>query len=117
MSDPKQGGGPEPAPTPSAEPAAERAGFEARIRELAYLLWESGGRHYGHALEFWLAAEREVLQTFERAQDRLLGVEPGAEAGGEPGAKAGGEAGAKAATGGAPAEAVPAAKRPHPGKQ
>lgn len=49
-------------------------GFEARIRELAYLLWESSGRQYGHALEYWLAAEREVLRSVEQAESRLLGI-------------------------------------------
>lgn len=49
-------------------------GFEARIRELAYLLWESSGRQYGRALEYWLAAEREVLRSVEQAESRLLGI-------------------------------------------
>jgi hypothetical protein len=106
---PSPGLEPTPSPAPDSDSGAERAGFEARIRELAYLLWESGGRHYGHALEYWLAAEREVLRTFERAQDRLMGIGPGTEAGGEPEAKA--------ASDDVPEKALPAAKPPPPLKK
>jgi hypothetical protein len=31
------------------------------IRRNAYLLWESAGRQYGNALDYWLQAERQVL--------------------------------------------------------
>jgi hypothetical protein len=43
-----------------------------RVREVAYLMWESAGRHQGMALEYWLAAEREVLATMQRAAERLM---------------------------------------------
>lgn len=33
----------------------------ARVRELAECMWESAGRQYGVAQEFWLSAERHVL--------------------------------------------------------
>lgn len=35
--------------------------IQLRIREAAYLLWEAAGSQHGRCLEFWLAAEREVL--------------------------------------------------------
>lgn len=35
--------------------------LQLRIREVAYLLWEASGRDHGRTLDFWLAAEREVL--------------------------------------------------------
>ena len=33
----------------------------SRVRELAECMWESAGRQYGVAQDFWLAAERHVL--------------------------------------------------------
>jgi hypothetical protein len=33
----------------------------ARVRELAQCMWDSAGRQYGVAQDFWLAAERHVL--------------------------------------------------------
>lgn len=33
----------------------------ARVREMAECMWESAGRQYGVAQDFWLAAERHVL--------------------------------------------------------
>ncbi|MBK8174945.1 MAG: DUF2934 domain-containing protein [Rhodospirillales bacterium] len=35
-----------------------------RVRELAQCMWESAGRQYGMAQDFWLAAERHVLTMF-----------------------------------------------------
>lgn len=70
----------------------DTAGFEERIRELAYLLWESSGRQYGRALEYWLAAEREVLRTVERAGERLLGLETAPDREGEAQPETGGTA-------------------------
>jgi Protein of unknown function (DUF2934) len=35
--------------------------LQRRIREVAYLLWEASGRDHRRTLDFWLAAEREVL--------------------------------------------------------
>jgi hypothetical protein len=37
-----------------------------RIRDLAHCMWDSAGRQYGLALDFWLSAERHVL-TMMRA--------------------------------------------------
>ena len=35
--------------------------LQDRIRERAYELWNAGGRMDGHAEQYWLAAERELL--------------------------------------------------------
>ncbi len=40
---------------------------QARIREAAYLMWESAGRQHGMAVDYWLAAEHHVLSTVEAA--------------------------------------------------
>jgi hypothetical protein len=40
-----------------------------RIRVMAFFLWESAGRQYGNALDYWLEAERSLLH--------LLGNAPG----------------------------------------
>lgn len=34
-----------------------------RVRELAYHLWQSAGEEYGRSLDFWLEAERQILET------------------------------------------------------
>ena len=46
--------------------------IQDRIREIAYLMWDSAGRQRGMAMEYWLAAEQEVLSTFQAAAHRLL---------------------------------------------
>jgi predicted component of type VI protein secretion system len=38
-----------------------------RIRDLAHCMWESAGRQYGLALDFWLSAERHVLTMMRAA--------------------------------------------------
>jgi hypothetical protein len=38
-----------------------------RIRIMAYYLWESAGRQYGHALDYWLEAEQSLLQLLTNA--------------------------------------------------
>lgn len=40
--------------------------IQARIRDLAYALWESAGRQQGMAMEYWLQAEKEVMTTVQR---------------------------------------------------
>ncbi|MDZ3838412.1 MAG: DUF2934 domain-containing protein [Rhodospirillales bacterium] len=37
------------------------------IRRNAYVLWDSAGRQYGNALDYWLQAERQVLQAVTEA--------------------------------------------------
>jgi hypothetical protein len=60
------------ASVPPASPLAGWAGELAslppkpyldRIRQLAFYLWEAAGRQYGNALDYWLKAEQEVLET------------------------------------------------------
>ncbi len=36
------------------------------IQERAYLKWERKGKPLGHALDFWLEAERELLKNAEK---------------------------------------------------
>lgn len=38
-----------------------------RIRDLAHCMWESAGRQYGLALDYWLSAERHVLTMIRAA--------------------------------------------------
>lgn len=46
--------------------------IQDRIREVAYTMWESAGRQYGMAMEYWLAAEREVLKATQSAAERMM---------------------------------------------
>ncbi len=46
--------------------------LQDRIREIAYLMWESAGRQHGMAMEYWLSAEQEVLSTLQAAAHRML---------------------------------------------
>jgi len=45
--------------------------MQDRIREVAYLMWESAGRQHGMATEYWHAAEREVREALEAASERM----------------------------------------------
>jgi len=40
--------------------------IQARIRDLAYTLWESAGKQQGMAMKYWLQAEKEVMSTVQR---------------------------------------------------
>lgn len=69
--------------------------IQDRVREVAYLMWESAGRHHGMAMEYWLQAEREVITTMQSAAERMMpGQAPGA--------------------GGVPAEAAPVSQTSAP---
>lgn len=46
--------------------------IQERIRQVAYLMWESAGRQHGMAMEYWLAAETEVLKTMQAAAESLM---------------------------------------------
>lgn len=46
--------------------------LQKRIRDMAYLMWESAGRHHGMAMDYWLAAEREVRKTVEAAAHKIM---------------------------------------------
>lgn len=51
--------------------------LQLQIREVAYLLWEASGRDHRRTLDFWLAAEREVLsEAFDATHQ---GSDSGAE--------------------------------------
>ena len=39
------------------------ANYLEQIRETAYQLWETAGRQYGSALDFWLAAETKIMES------------------------------------------------------
>ncbi len=74
--------------------------IQGRIRQVAYIMWESAGRQHGMAMDYWLAAEREVLTTMQSAAERLMPSEAKAD-----------QAAPSAATAlPPPAAAVPAAK-------
>lgn len=45
---------------------------EQRIRELAYGLWQSAERPYWMALEYWLMAEKMVLEVIIAASDSAM---------------------------------------------
>jgi hypothetical protein len=49
------------------------SGFEEKIRQRAYELWEQSGKTEGSEMDFWLQAEREVTAEAspEPPQDRL----------------------------------------------
>jgi hypothetical protein len=47
--------------------------LQTRIRELAYLMWESAGRQQGMAMEYWLKAESEVMSAVQAAARMLPG--------------------------------------------
>jgi hypothetical protein len=46
--------------------------MQQRIREVAYLMWESAGRQHGMAMQYWLKAECEVLATWQAATERMM---------------------------------------------
>ena len=58
---------------PSDRATLER--LEQQIRELAYLLWEAGGRQHGRSLEHWLDAERRILDANAAARHTAAIVE------------------------------------------
>lgn len=43
-----------------------------RISEMAYLMWETAGRQQGMAMEYWLAAEKEVMSTAQQAAEKMM---------------------------------------------
>jgi hypothetical protein len=59
-----------------------------RIRSTAYYMWESAGRQYGQALDFWLVAEQQTLETLAgaAASAGYPGVQRTLEPAGEPAA-------------------------------
>ena len=50
--------------TPASPPKpTEALSSESKIRELAYEKWESAGCPEGDGVEFWLAAERQIIAS------------------------------------------------------
>ncbi|MGZ8409254.1 MAG: DUF2934 domain-containing protein [Hyphomicrobium sp.] len=43
-----------------------------RIRNLAYLMWESAGKQQNMASQYWLNAEREILASMQAATQVML---------------------------------------------
>ena len=56
----------EDVPPPEIDPPLPAVVPTDKIRDLAHCMWDSAGRQYGLALDFWLSAERHVL-TMMRA--------------------------------------------------
>jgi hypothetical protein len=54
--------------------------IQNRISEMAYLMWETAGRQQGMAMEYWLAAEKEVMTTAQKAAERMMPQEKKASA-------------------------------------
>jgi len=54
--------------------------IQNRISEMAYLMWETAGRQQGMAMEYWLAAEKEVMTTAQKAAERMMPKEKKAPA-------------------------------------
>lgn len=48
--------------------------LQGRIRDLAYLMWESAGRQQGMAMDFWLQAEQEIVNTVQKAARTATGA-------------------------------------------
>lgn len=48
------------------------ANYLEQIRKTAYLLWETAGRQYGSALDFWLAAEQKVLDSLAASEPATI---------------------------------------------
>jgi len=75
--------------------------IQQRIRGLAYLMWESGGKQADMANEYWLRAEREVMATVQKAAKIVSPAKKPAAKKAEPAAPT-------------PAPAAPAAAAPKP---
>ncbi|MFZ1413291.1 MAG: DUF2934 domain-containing protein [Defluviicoccus sp.] len=92
--------------------------IQDRIRELAHSMWEWAGRQQDTALEYWVAAEKEVLASLRATAERLTpGQKP--EKATEPETEAAAAAAAPAAaaaveTGATPAAGAEQAEQPKP---
>ena len=75
-----------------------------RIRELAHSMWEWAGRQQDKAMDYWVAAEKEVFESLRATAERLTPGEK-AEKAEEPETEAAAAAAAPAAAP-APSETV-----------
>lgn len=46
--------------------------FQDRVREAAYLMWEAAGRPVGAAMQFWIDAEKQVLEAMKTATEAFM---------------------------------------------
>lgn len=46
--------------------------FQARIQELAYLMWEQAGQQQGTAVQYWLEAEKQALAAMHAATSHVI---------------------------------------------
>lgn len=53
--------------------------IQDRVRQVAYMMWESAGRQHGMAMNYWLAAERDVIETMQAAAERMIPADPPGE--------------------------------------
>jgi hypothetical protein len=45
--------------------------IQDRVRELAHSMWEWAGRQQDKAMDYWVAAEKEVLESLRATAERL----------------------------------------------
>jgi hypothetical protein len=54
--------------------ALEPTAYLERIRLMAYNYWEAAGQRYGQALDYWLRAEQEILNTMITAAEPVAAM-------------------------------------------
>lgn len=54
-----------------------------RIRDVAYLMWEAAGHQQELAMQYWLAAEKEVMAAMTAAATKLTPTQEAADAAAE----------------------------------
>ena len=54
--------------------------IQNRVSQMAYLLWETAGRQQGMAMEYWLAAEKEIMATAQKTAEKMIPQEQAAPA-------------------------------------
>jgi hypothetical protein len=54
-----------------------------RIREVAYLMWEAAGQQQELAMQYWLAAEKDVMAAMTAAATKLTPKQEAADASAE----------------------------------
>ena len=54
--------------------ALEPTAYLERIRLMAYNYWEAAGQRYGQALDYWLRAEQEILNTMVTAAEPVAAL-------------------------------------------
>ena len=90
--------------------------IQDRIGELAHLMWEWAGRQQDKALDYWVAAEKEVLESLRATAERLTpGEKP--EKAEEPETEAAAAAAAAAAAPSVAPEPVETVAKPASGTQ